>query len=123
MRRRALLSVSMPKGEIETTLKFPLYLNFDYCEESFLGGMYCYGSGDYAELNRVIKFVVETYGKNDGIIPYSWVDEAKLDELGLEIYVEGEKVRSFYIEHTISFLSTDTYYGINVTDDYIQYEL
>lgn len=107
----------MGGGSIDTTLKFPLYINFDYCEESPLGG-YCYGSGDYTELNRVIQFVVETYGKDAG---YSLriVDEAKLDELGLEIYVEGEKVRLFSIEYSQSFLRTDTYYAIRVVDSEI----
>ena len=105
---------------IETTLQFPLYLNFDYCEENVLS-VYCYGNGDYAELNRVIKFVVDTYGVDDAI-HYRSVNEAKLDELGLEIYLEGEKVRSFAIEYSECFVNTDTYYATKVTDSAITYE-
>ena len=117
MRRRALLAASQPSGGIETTLQFPLYIYFDYCEESFWGG-YCYGEGDYAELNRLIKFVVETFGYDSGfnIVLY----EEKLDELGLEIYVDGGKVRELSIEYDSSYMRTDAYYAINVTDTYIQ---
>ena len=119
MRRRALMAASQTGGGgIETTLQFPLYIYFDYCEE-FLGLTHCYGSGDYAELKRLIKFVVETYGKDSGQY-YRYVDEATLDELGLEIYVEGEKVRSFSIEYSTSSLKTDTYFAIVVRDSEIE---
>ena len=119
MRRRALLAASQTGGGgIETTLQFPLYIYFDYCEESPLGG-HCYGSGDYAELNRVIQLVVETYGEKLGYY-HQGVYESKLNELGLEIYVEGEKVRSFSIEYSTSSLNTDTYFAIVVRDSEIE---
>ena len=115
------MAASMPSGGgIETTLQFPLYLYFDYCEETFFG-VYCYGSGDYAELNRLIKFAVETFGDYSGFNIFLY--EEKIDELGLEIYVDGGKVRALSRESGISFMKTDAYYSISVYDTYIQYEL
>lgn len=84
-----------------------------------MGATHCYGSGDYAELKRLIKFVVETYGEELGY-NYQSVDESKLNELGLEIYVEGEKVKYFVVEYGTCCMRTDTYYTIVVAESFIE---
>lgn len=98
-------------GGIDTTLQFPLYLDFDYCE--YYPDWYsteCVKEGDFTELKRVITLVIEDYG-NGG-----YAGEDVLDDLGIEIYLEGEKVKEFVEEYDSVYISTDTYFYVSVLD-------
>ena len=82
----------------EPTFEFPVYLNFDYCEEySFF--KYCERAADELSisLGQYLRNVVENHKVVDSAGYYT-VSEDVLKGLGVEIYIEGELVKSLYGE-------------------------
>lgn len=104
-------------------LEFPLYLTFDYCDTFVM--TYCYGEGDYAELRRFIIDVCKTHYddySNDFMDTYN-VYEDTLDSLGIEIYVEGQKITTLSYEGAYNYAWLENnYYFTRVQDTYIDAE-
>lgn len=109
MRRRALLAASGSQGN--TPSIFPMYLDYDYCEEGFLGMVYCSRNPDEISLSLLdyLHSLIESgnigeFGSND-----SWkIYEKEIEQLGIEIYFKGIKV--IEISKTIgNFLTTEPF--------------
>lgn len=79
------------------TFDFPVYLNFDYCEEDFFS-KYCERAADELSisLGQYLRNVVENHKVVDSSRGYYTVSEDVLKGLGVEIYIEGELVKSLY---------------------------
>ena len=111
MRRRALLAASQPSGGIETTLQFPLYIYFDYCEDIGWAGTFCKVNGDFSELTRYLIECCKVYGEESANAYVISIDN--ISKVG-EIYIEGEPIEflSWYsLETSVSF-TTSTYCGV-----------
>ena len=82
----------------EPTFEFPVYLNFDYCEEGFLS-KYCERAADELSisLGQYLRNVVANH-KVVSLDRYYTVSEDVLKGLGVEIYIEGELAKSLYGE-------------------------
>ena len=103
------------EGGIETTLQFPLYIYFDYCEEEF-GSTYCYVEGDFSELKRYITECCKAYGEY-------YEDSTMFDYYSYIIYEENiSMVGKIYVEDgpvkMCAFLNIDddTYVTIDTSN-------
>lgn len=86
MRRRFINNIS------EGNSMFPLYLNFDYCEDVLGGGVSCYRNPDAIsiELRNYLLQKLAQYGEieKDSFI----LDENALARLDIHIYIEELRV-------------------------------
>ena len=89
---------------------FPLYLEFDYCEESVFS-KYCERAADElgVKVYNCVKSIVDEYGEGDGIV--TDVGEQMLDMLGIEIYFENSKVIGLYKDHNTYSMTTNGEYS------------
>lgn len=96
-------------GGIETTLQFPLYIYFDYCESPFWGGVECYTDGDFSELVRYLIECVKTFGEqqiaSDKII-YK-LNQETISKIG-EIYIEDYPLSSLYHTEGAKYIDANT---------------
>ena len=93
MRRRALLAASSGKTGDLPSFNFPIYLEWDYCDTSPWFG-YCERAADELTISLYdyLFSILEIEGINDGISPYVYISSDNLERLGIEIYIDNEKV-------------------------------
>lgn len=109
------MAASQPSGGgIETTLQFPLYIYFDYCEE-FWGMVSCYANGDFAELVRYLKQSLIAFGEQT-ILPGGVVYSLEGDDIKKigAIYIEDSPLTEVYYREVQTGLieyRTETHYG------------
>lgn len=114
MRRRALLAASqMGEGN---RLEFPLYLNFDYCEES--GSWFTPTICHINSTEITVAYfwylwdMIFKYGIKDGA--YTFVENQVLNSLGIEIYLGDEKIIDLYAIETIETIEFSTINGSGI---------
>ena len=112
------------EGGNDFGIEFPLYLKFDYCEETPLV-KYCERAADElgVKVYNCIKSIVDEYGEFYGM--GNTVGEQVLDMLGIEIYFENSKVVALQEEFsTYTMLPNSGYPFVVVRDNgLIFYEL
>ena len=94
MRRRVLMAASQPSGE--GTPEFPLYLNSDYCEESW-GYKYCYiRDNEVAKTyyDYIEPLCLQYHAGNES---YYIPEEVRIS-LGIEIYFDGKLATDFNLD-------------------------
>lgn len=93
MRRRALLAASQPNGG--GTPEFPLYLNFDYCEDGWVGKTCYINDNEVAKTYYdYLKSLLLQYPNVNGA--HSLPEEERIS-LGIEIYFDGELAIDFIL--------------------------
>jgi hypothetical protein len=97
MRRRALLAASSGKTGDLPSFNFPIYLEWDYCDTSPWFG-YCERAADELTISLYdyLFSILEIEGINEGAGPY--ISSDNLERLGIEIYIDNEKVDRVAIE-------------------------
>ena len=99
-----------PSDGIETTLSFPLYIYFDYCEDMAWVGKFCEVNGDFSELHRYLSECCKVCGENEYDL-YVLTGES-LSKIG-EIYIEDEPLT--YVSWSVAYgleFNTETYLGV-----------
>lgn len=112
LRRRIMMARKPSEGGIETTLQFPLYIYFDYCEEIW-NLKNCSVYADFSELARYLTECTLAYGEKIGSEmggTYCLKGE-NLSKIG-EIYIEDKPIEEVYI-----YLDYDSYVECS-TEDY-----
>ena len=100
----------------EEKLEFPIYLNWDQCNSDFMMKT-CVRNGD--ELSKKIFDYLYPIALQYGD---TWMSEEDLDELGIEIYIDDEKIIQVAIDNQVSpghkglFLNTPTSGGGGIYD-------
>ena len=100
----------------EYKLEFPIYLNWDYCEDHALMKT-CVRNGD--ELSKMIFNYLYPIALQYGD---TWMSEENLDELGIEIYIDDEKIIEVGIDNQVApghkglYLNTPTSGGGGIYD-------
>lgn len=91
MRRRALLAASSGKTGDLPSFNFPIYLEWDYCDTSPWSG-YCERAADELTISLYdyLFSILEIEGIGNGVGPY--ISSDNLERLGIEIYIDNEKV-------------------------------
>lgn len=97
MRRRALLAASSGKTGDLPSFNFPIYLEWDYCDTSPWFG-YCERAADELTISLYdyLFSILEIEGIDNGVGLYILSDN--LERLGIEIYIDNEKVDNVSIE-------------------------
>lgn len=120
LRRRALLAASQTGGG--NGLEFPLYLNFDYCEDSW-GYKYCYINDNEVVETYYNYLKSECLKYDDGSINYQLPEESRI-ALGIEIYFDGNLATGFSFDSSTGniFFYANTghgrWSGRNITVEY-----